>query len=135
MIVQLCSSREAHVKSREQWLAEIQQRQSNIDPIKRIPNSALFQGTLIKGGRVLTPFQRLAAAVMGILIMFGGCYGVADSIGLFLRKATTTDVLASLISGGFAALLVGLGFKITLNALVTKAAAKQPLGLKKKYRV
>ena len=123
------------MKSREQWLAEIQQRQSNIDPMKRIPNGALFQGTLIKGGRVLTPFQRLAAVAIGMLIMSGGCYFVADSIGLFLRKATTTDIPESLISGGFAALAIGLGFKITLNALVTKPAAKQTLGLKKKYRV
>jgi cytochrome c biogenesis protein CcdA len=103
--------------------------------MKRIPNGALFQGTLIKGGRALTPFQRLAAAVMGMLIMFGGCYFVADSIGQFLRKATPTDVPMSLISGGFAALFIGLGFKITLNAFVAKPAAKQTLGLKKKHRV
>ena len=122
------------MKSREQWLAELQQRQSNIDPIKRIPNGALFQGTLIKGGRDLTPFQRLAAVVMGMSIMFGGCYFVADSIGLFLKKAASTDVTFSLISGGFAVLFIGLGFKITLNALVTKPATKQTPGLKKKYR-
>jgi hypothetical protein len=37
------------MEPRDKWIDELIRRQENIDPIRRIPNGALFQGTLIKG--------------------------------------------------------------------------------------
>jgi len=48
------------MEPRDKWIDELIRRQDNIDPIRRIPNGALFQGTLIKGTCALTKFSASA---------------------------------------------------------------------------
>ena len=48
------------MKSREEWQNELIRRQDNIDPIRRIPNVALFHETLIKAVRGGTEFNAQA---------------------------------------------------------------------------
>ncbi len=43
---------------RDDWIRELERRQDNIDPIRRIPNSALFSGALINGNLRLNGVQR-----------------------------------------------------------------------------
>lgn len=61
------------MEPRDKWIDELVRRQDNVDPIRRIPNGALFQGTLIKGNLRLNKFQRFAAILVGFIgLVFGG---------------------------------------------------------------
>jgi len=42
------------MRDEERWIEDLTRRQDNTDPIRRIPNVALFEGTLIKGNRRLS---------------------------------------------------------------------------------
>jgi hypothetical protein len=48
-----------------EWIDELSPRPDNIDPIRRIPNGAPFQGTPIKGSRRLNKPQRIGAFRLG----------------------------------------------------------------------
>ena len=56
----------------QQWIDELRRRQDNIDPIRRIPNGALFQGTLINGNLRLNRVQRIGALMLGLLSLAFG---------------------------------------------------------------
>ena len=61
------------MEPRDKWIDELVRRQDNVDPIRRIPNGALFQETLIKGNLRLNKFQRFAAILVGFIgLVFGG---------------------------------------------------------------
>jgi hypothetical protein len=64
------------MQSKEDWIAELARRQDNIDPIRRIPNGALFQGTLINGTQHLNKVQRIGTVIMGLFSLAFGCSSV-----------------------------------------------------------
>ena len=68
---------------RDDWIRELERRQDNIDPIRRIPNSALFNGTLIKGNLKLNSVQRAGAIFLGVLNLAVGVTPVANAVGDF----------------------------------------------------
>lgn len=122
------------MKPRQDWLADAAQRQRNIDPIQRILNGARFHGSLIKGGRTLTAFQRVAAMVVGMLSLFSGCYFLAPAVNALKNHAPGSDLWLVLLQAALATPLLWIGFKIMSNAALNEPAAKKPvLGLKKKF--
>ena len=64
------------MKPREEWKNELIQRQDNVDPIRRIPNVALFHGTLIKGGQKWNRVQRAGALLVGTCTLAMGVIGL-----------------------------------------------------------
>ncbi|MGC2371301.1 MAG: hypothetical protein WA474_19685, partial [Candidatus Sulfotelmatobacter sp.] len=103
------------MKSREEWLKEVAQRQDNIDPIRRIPNAALFQGTLINGSRHLNGPQRVGALIAGLFALTFGCVGLAEII-VALRSWSLGG--ADLYMTVFCPFSFWIGWKMTMNALI-----------------
>jgi len=54
------------MRSREGWLKDVARRQDNIDPIRRIPDWALVQGTVINGNYRLHGLQRVGVLIAGL---------------------------------------------------------------------
>jgi hypothetical protein len=71
------------MERRDDWIRELERRQDNIDPIRRIPNSALFQGTLINGNLRLNRIQRAGAVFVGLCGLAEGCALVVSAIAGF----------------------------------------------------
>ena len=105
------------MQTREEWQAELWRRQQNIDPIGRIPNVALFQGTLIKGSIALNGVQRICA------LLFGSCSLILNALLIFGGVAgsrwprTSAEIFSSIAVLPFC--LVGLYFslRIVINAI------------------
>jgi len=99
----------------QEWINELRRRQDNIDPIRRIPNGALFQGTLINGNLRLNWVQRIGALMLGLPSLAFGCFGLAHLIDA-LRKWSSPDLwLPEVI---YFPLALWFGWKITINAIV-----------------
>jgi hypothetical protein len=71
------------MEHRDDWIRELERRQDNIDPIRRIPNGALFQGTLINGNLRLNRVQRAGALFVGLCGLAEGCSLVVSAIAEF----------------------------------------------------
>jgi len=100
------------MKNRDDWIREAKSRQDNIDPIRQIPNIALFQGTLIKGHRRLNPAQRIGALVFGLTSWVYGCLFVPDIVRILqARRLPDPSVV-------FCLFFLWAGWKITINAIV-----------------
>jgi hypothetical protein len=98
------------VKSREEWIDEVRRRQDNIDPIRRIPNWAAFQGSLINGNQRLNTVQRVGALGAGLMALLTGFLGLAG-----IRSHSLGDSLYIVI---FCPFSLWVGWKITMNALI-----------------
>ena len=102
---------------REEWIRELERRQDNIDPIRRIPNSALFQGRLINGDLRLNTVQRVGAAFMGICSLVTGA-GLLIGGLLTLREGEWPGLVLFV----FSPLSLWFGWKMTRNAIVNDPA-------------
>jgi hypothetical protein len=103
------------IKSREEWMEEIRRRQDNIDPIRRIPNGALFQGNLINGTLRLNKAQRAGALFIGLSSLAFGCGYLVHLASALLAWSFDAGDLYGLIFGPFS---LWMGWKITTNALM-----------------
>jgi hypothetical protein len=103
------------VKSREEWQNELIQRQDNVDPIRRIPNVALFHGTLIKGGQQWNSFQRAGAVVVGICVLATGVSGLGWIVSAIRFKARA-DFGMAIVAFLYAPFSFWAGYKILTNA-------------------
>ncbi|HTY84327.1 MAG TPA: hypothetical protein VMB19_08910 [Silvibacterium sp.] len=97
------------------WIDELRRRQDNIDPIRRIPNGALFQGALINGTLRLNRVQRFGAGGLGLLGLAFGCAGLVHLGVAFWERSSVDQWLPELI---FLPLQLWFGWKMTINALV-----------------
>ena len=111
------------MKRRDDWIDEAVQRQDNIDPIRRIPNGALFQGTLIKGNRRLNGVQRLGALIIGLSTLAVGLFMLAEGI-VALHKGNILNTM--LPNGLFVPFSLWAGYKITIHALVNNPRKLPP---------
>ncbi len=102
------------MKSREEWIDEVRRRQDNIDPIRRIPNWAAFQGSLINGNQRLNTVQRVGALGVGLMALLTGCLGLAGLVS-GIRSQSLGDSLYIVI---FCPFSLWVGWKITMNALI-----------------
>jgi hypothetical protein len=101
------------MKHRDDWIDEAVQ--DNIDPIRRIPNAALFQGTLINGSRQLNGVQRMGALVIGLSALATGLFMLAQIIVAFHKG----DILNSILPNAlFVPFSLWARYKITIHALV-----------------
>jgi hypothetical protein len=103
------------MRSREDWIEEIVRRQDNIDPIRRIPNGASFQATLINGTRHLNKVQRLGVLILGLFGLAFGCFSRAEVIAALRAWSLDHSVLTL---GIFCPFSLWIGWKITMNALI-----------------
>ena len=110
------------MQSKEDWIAELARRQDNIDPIRRIPNGALFQGTLINGTQQLNKVQRFGAVMLGLFSLGFGCSSLARVVAELRSWALGYDTLGLGIFGPFS---LWAGWKITMNAIVNKPKDRQ----------
>jgi hypothetical protein len=103
------------MEPRDKWIDEAIRRQDNIDPIRRIPNGALFQGTLIKGNRRLNKIQRLGAIFLGLLgLGFGGLVLVETVAAIHSRNFFSLISPAAILSP----LSIWFAWRIFKNAWV-----------------
>jgi hypothetical protein len=104
------------MKSREEWENELIQRQDNIDPIRRIPNVALFHGTLINGGQRWNRFQRAGALLIGTCTLTMGVIGLGWIVSAMRFKAGA-DIAMAIVASLYAPFSFWAGYKIVANAL------------------
>jgi hypothetical protein len=105
------------MERRDDWIRELERRQDNIDPIRRIPNGALYTGTLINGNLRLNRVQRAGAIFVGLCGLTEGCFLAATAIA-GLREGRWLD-FEFLI---FCPFSLWIGWKITKNALINDPA-------------
>jgi hypothetical protein len=105
---------------RDEWIRELERRQDNIDPIRRIPNGALFQGTLINGNLRLNRAQRAGAIFLGLCALAEGCYLLANALADL--RAGRLPELWFLI---FCPFSLWIGWRITKNAFINDPAKAQ----------
>ncbi|MBZ5666776.1 MAG: hypothetical protein LAO30_19500 [Acidobacteriia bacterium] len=105
------------MEDRDDWIRELERRQDNIDPIRRIPNGALFQGALINGNLHLNRVQRAGAVFLGLCGLAEACY-IGASAFAELRAGRLPD-FGFLI---FFPFTLWIGWKITKNALINDPA-------------
>jgi hypothetical protein len=105
------------MEDRDDWIRELERRQDNIDPIRRIPNSALFQGTLVNGNLRLNRVQRAGAIFLGLCGLAMSCFLLASTIAE-LRSGLLPD-LSYTFGGPFS---LWIGWRITKNALINDPA-------------
>ena len=111
------------MENRDDWIRELERRQDNIDPIRRIPNGALFQGTLINGNLRLNKVQRAGAIFLGLCGLAMSCFFVAGAIAQ-LRAG----ILPDLSYAFFCPFSFWIGWRVTKNALIndpTKARRRK----------
>lgn len=108
------------MQSREEWLKELRRRQDNIDPIRRIPNVALFQGRLIKGSLRLNSRQRFGAVILGLASLLMGCFLLASSFSSIYGGSSSWYLIPQL---PLTILSLYFGWKITMNALLNEPAS------------
>jgi hypothetical protein len=105
------------VKTREDWENELIQRQDNIDPIRRIPNGALFTGTLINGGQQWNRVQRFGALLVGIMTLSSGILGLSRIVAAVLLRPVA-DLGMTIASVFFAPFSLWAGYRIVKNAFI-----------------
>jgi hypothetical protein len=96
------------------WIGEFVRRQDNIDPIRRIPNGALFQGRLIKGDLRLNCVQRVGAVIIGFCFLAIGCMGLAEIVSA-VRRWSLAEISTITILGP---LWLWFGLRIIMNAFM-----------------
>jgi hypothetical protein len=101
------------MEHRDDWIRELERRQDNIDPIRRIPNGALFQGALINGSLRLNKRQRAGALFLGLCGLATGCFFAVTAIAQF-RDGGLPDPSYAF----FCPFSVWIGWKTTKNALI-----------------
>jgi len=111
------------MEKKDEWIKELERRQDNIDPIRRIRIGALFQGTLIKGDRRLNGWLRAGALVIGMFALTFGCFGLADIIAA-LRSWSLVN--SDLYISVFCPFSLWLGWKVTMNALFNSPQNSAP---------
>jgi hypothetical protein len=99
----------------DEWIEEIARRRANVQPVRRLLNSTLFGGTLVKGNRRLNAWQRSGALVIGLFFLTFGCFGPADLVGALLSWSLAKSELYVTL---FCPVFLWIGWKITINALV-----------------
>jgi len=104
------------LKTREEWQAELISRQDNVDPIRRIPNVALFNGTLIKGGQQWNKRQRFGALLLGIPTFAMGVWGVTSFVAVAF-SARSVNIGITLWFLLFAPFSLWAGYRIISNAV------------------
>ena len=108
------------MEHRDDWIRELERRQDNIDPIRRIPNYALFQGNLINGNLRLNKVQRAGAVFVGVCGLVEGC-SLAVSAIAELRDGRLPDFWFLV----FCPFSLWAGWRITKNALINDPAKAQ----------
>lgn len=103
------------MKSKQEWMDEFARRQDNIDPIRRIPNVALFQGTLIKGNSRLNKFQRIGAVVLGVMGVMFGCFLLLGGMLAIKSRNFANPLLPALV---LSPLSLWFSLRILKNALL-----------------
>ena len=98
---------------RDEWIRELERRQDNIDPIRRIPNGALFQGSLINGNLRLNGVQRAGAIFFGLCGLVTGVF-IAVTALVDLRAGRLPEIGLTI----FCPLSLWFGWKIIKNAVV-----------------
>ena len=98
---------------RDDWIRELERRQDNIDPIRRIPNGALFQGTLTNGNLRLNGVQRAGAIFLGACNLLIGAVAIVNAI-VDLRAGRWPEVSFVI----FCPLTLWIGWKVFWNAVV-----------------
>jgi hypothetical protein len=110
------------MEQRDDWIRELERRQDNIDPIRRIPNGALFEGTLIKGTRQLNKVQRVGAILLGFSSLAVGCFCIAEAFASLRSWSSPNWDITYVI---FAPLSLWAGWRITANALANDPQKNQ----------
>ena len=108
------------VKSKEEWLLELRRRQDNIDPIRKIPNVAFFEGTLIKGALRLNGMQRFGALLLGASALFMGCVMLAGALPLGRGGSFAEQTVLWIAQLPLVVLELYFGWKTTMNALLNQ---------------
>jgi len=103
------------MEPRDKWIDELTRRQDSIDPIRRIPNGALFQGTLIKGNIRLNKVQRLGAIFVGLIGLVFGCFLLVEAVVVVRSRDFSNPMLSVAI---FAPLSVWFAWRMLRNAWV-----------------
>ena len=110
------------MEPRDKWIDELVRRQDNVDPIRRIPNGALFEGTLIRGNLRLNKFQRFGAIFVGCTGFVFGCFILVRVIAAIRSHDFSDPALPG-------ALLMPLSFwfawRIVKNAWINDPRAKR----------
>ena len=108
------------MKTREDWENELIQRQDNIDPIRRIPNSALFTGTLVNGGQQWNKAQRIGALLVGVFTFAFGVEGLSWVLAAIFAQPVV-DLGMTIVSVFSAPLSLWAGYRIAKNAFINPA--------------
>ncbi len=106
---------------REEWIRELERRQDNIDPIRRIPNGALFQGRLINGNLNLNRVQRAGAVFLGSCSVLTGIFFAFTAIVNF-RSGLAAELGFIL----YTPLSLWIGWKMIRNAVVNDPEKVRP---------
>jgi hypothetical protein len=99
---------------RDEWIRELVRRQDNIDPIRRIPNGALFQGALINGNLRLNKVQRVGAIFVGLC----GLATVGSVLVSAIADSRAGDLLQDVWFLIVCPFYVWFSWKIVKNAIV-----------------
>jgi hypothetical protein len=103
------------MEPREEWVDELIRRQDNIDPIRRIPNGALFEGSLIKGNLRLNKVQRIGAIFLGLLGLIFGCFVLVQTIAAVHSRDLSNPLLPGAI---LSPLSLWFGWRTVKNAWI-----------------
>ena len=103
------------MEPRDKWIDDLTRRQDNIDPIRRIPNGALFQGTLIKGNLRLNKIQRLGAIFLGLVGLAFGCFVLVETVAAVYSRSFSNPMLPVAI---LSPLSIWFAWRILKNAWV-----------------
>jgi len=101
------------VDHRDDWIRELERRQDNIDPIRRIPNGALFEGSLINGNLRLNGVQRAGAVFLGICSLVTGSFLAITAVAE-IRAGNIPDIGLTV----FCPLTLWFGWRMAKNAIV-----------------
>ena len=110
------------MKSRQEWMNELIRRQDNIDPIRRIPNGALFQGTLIKGNLRLNRFQRIGTISLALVSFIFGCFVLIQGIVAVRTGNYSFPILPGLL---FLPLSFWFSWRVLRNAVINDPRANR----------
>jgi hypothetical protein len=103
------------MEPRDKWTDELIRRQDNIDPIRRIPNGGLFQGTLIKGSLRLNKIQRFGAIFLGLIGLGFGCFVLVEGVAAIHSRDFSSPMLPVAV---LTPLSLWFGWRIVKNAWI-----------------
>ena len=104
--------------TKEAWELELLSRQDNIDPIRRIPNAAYFQGTLINGSLKLNRAQQAGAILVGLSSLAAGIFMCVPVVEVVISEFSLLLLPGLLIGLPFGTFAVWAGWKIIWNACI-----------------